>query len=275
MKHLLFLLSFFAILTLKGQTIVAFTTPGPQTWVCPPNVSQITVQCWGGGGGGGNSNNNFLNGGCGGGGGAFSQKSFIVTPGVTYFFNVGSGGMGAPSNSVSSALNGGDSWFNTINAVPTSNNAVLAKGGSKGLNNYNSTYPNNGGQASLCYGDISFSGGSGNVGLSNGGGGGGGSAAFNSIGSSSTNSTIPGMANWCCGLSANGGYGSTTGNGLAGGIHGGGGGGSDDVPTYQGGIGGVGQVRISYYLNCSGTPITPIIHSNSTFGCGSFCSGLL
>ena len=270
MKHLLFLLSFFAILTLKGQTIVAFTTPGPQTWVCPPNVSQITVQCWGGGGGGGNSNNNFLNGGCGGGGGAFSQKSFIVTPGVTYFFNVGSGGMGAPSNSVSSALNGGDSWFNTINAVPTSNNAVLAKGGSKGLNNYNSTYPNNGGQASLCYGDISFSGGSGNVGLSNGGGGGGGSAAFNSIGSSSTNSTIPGMANWCCGLSANGGYGSTTGNGLAGGIPGGGGGGSDDVPTYQGGIGGVGQVRISYYLNCSGTPITPIIHSNSTFGCGSF-----
>jgi hypothetical protein len=42
---------------------------GMQTWVCPANVSQITVQCWGGGGGGGNSNNNVSFGGSGGGGG--------------------------------------------------------------------------------------------------------------------------------------------------------------------------------------------------------------
>ena len=142
MRLLLLIISFISIVNANAQTVVNFTTPGFQTWVCPSNVSQITVQCWGGGGGGGSSSNNFVNGGCGGGGGAFSQMTNVtVIPGNVYYLFIGTGGQGAPSNSNLSAANGSDSWFNDTNTIPNSNSGVLAKGGQKGLNNYTLLYP--------------------------------------------------------------------------------------------------------------------------------------
>jgi hyaluronate lyase len=72
-----------------SPVVINFTAPGLQTWVCPANVTQITVQCWGGGGGGGNSANNFVNGGSGGGGGVYAKTNTIfVMPGTTYYLNV-------------------------------------------------------------------------------------------------------------------------------------------------------------------------------------------
>jgi len=160
MKQLLFLIIFFSLVIVNAQTVVDFTTPGTQIWVCPANVSQITVQCWGGGGGGGNSASNTINGGSGGGGGAYSNKILTVTPGTTYYLNVGQGGSGAPGNSTAQASNGGDSWLNTTNSNPINNSFPLAKGGLKGLNN-SATIPLNGGPSSQSYGDIVFFGGNG------------------------------------------------------------------------------------------------------------------
>ena len=110
--QILFLL--FSTFSSVAQTTETFQTAGSYTWVCPANVTSVTVQCWGGGGGGGNSNNSTANGGHGGGGGAFSQSTLSVTPGQTYYLSVGSSGSGAPVSSWIEAGDGGDSWFNSI-----------------------------------------------------------------------------------------------------------------------------------------------------------------
>jgi hypothetical protein len=101
-----------------SQTVVNFTSPGAQTWVCPPNVSQITVQCWGGGGSG------ISGGGPGGGGGAFASKSILVTPGTSYYMYVGGSGQ--------------SSWFNSVNVTPNSNAMVLADFGKSSYSSNNS-----------------------------------------------------------------------------------------------------------------------------------------
>jgi len=265
MKQLLFLIIFFSLVIVNAQTVVDFTTPGTQIWVCPANVSQITVQCWGGGGGGGNSASNTINGGSGGGGGAYSNKILTVTPGTTYYLNVGQGGSGAPGNSTAQASNGGDSWLNTTNSNPINNSFPLAKGGLKGLNN-SATIPLNGGPSSQSYGDIVFFGGNGYAAYSSGGGGGGASGTSQGPGIPAT-SINGAISN---GFGGNGGNASTSSsvNGQPGLQPGGGGGGSDDFPSRSGGNGGNGQVRISYFSNCAGTPTTPVISSNSTSGCG-------
>lgn len=255
-----FLLSFVGI----SQVTVDFTSPGSQTWVCPANVNQITVQCWGGGGGGGNSNNNFVNGGSGGGGGAFAKKNNInVIPGNTYYLNIGSGGAGAPGSSVSVAQAGGDSWFNQTNSVPINNNFCKARGGTSGINN-SLVIPNNGGTMINSYGDTIRNGGSGFAGNIAGGGGGGSSAGLYINGNAAISSTGA-IAPFGGG---NGGNGSSTGNGNPGGIPGGGGGGSDDVSTRFGGAGAVGKVRIIYFFGCNNL-FVPSISSNSNAGCGA------
>ncbi len=261
-------LVFFSIIIFNfdAQVVIDFTTPGIQTWVCPPNVSQITVQCWGGGGGGGNSPWNSNNGGSGGGGGAFASKTINVSQGNTYFLNIGAGGAGAPSYSNIQAANGGDSWFNILNTSPINNSYPKAGGGLRGLNN-SISIPVNGGSLSQSFGDLIFQGGNGYAAYGSGGGGGGASGTSQGPGINATG--INGaMSN---GFGGNGGNASTSSsvNGQPGLQPGGGGGGSDDWSGSAGGNGGNGMVRISYFQNCTGTPSTPIISSNSMSGCGA------
>ena len=251
-----------------SPVVINFTSPGLQTWVCPANVTQIMVQCWGGGGGGGNSANNFVNGGSGGGGGVYAKTNTIfVTPGTTYYLNVGVGGNGAPGSSQSSAFPGGDSWFNSINSAPTTNLYCKARGGGAGLNN-NGFFPNNGGQITNSFGDTIRAGGSGFQGNVNGGGGGGSSAGFYQNGINSIN--INGATAPYGG--GDGGNGNNTnffnGAGFPGMPPGGGGGGTDDYSLGAGGQGANGKVRITYYYECNSLQV-PTITSNSNSGCGA------
>jgi hypothetical protein len=262
MRSIILFLLFFITQFGFSQTVLNFTSPGPQTWVCPPNVSQITVQCWGGGGGGGNSQQGSTNGGGGGGGGAFSQVTIQTTSNQTYYLNVGAGGNGAPAFSFGAAQNGNDSWFNIQNSIPIALPFVLAKGGLKGLNIGLGSA--NGGSSIQSIGQIIFSGGNGFPGFSNGGGGGGSSA--NQLNNGISGSSISGGV--INPIGGNGGNGSTVSNGEIGLSPGGGGGGSNDAASNSGGNGGNGMIRISYFSNCTGIPLTPIIFSNSTAGCG-------
>ena len=95
----IFLVFFSLILSTNifTQTVETFATPGTYTWVCPANVTQVRVQCWGAGGGGGNSNGYY--GGQGGGGGAYSESIINISPNQTYYLFIGLGGLGAPKNS--------------------------------------------------------------------------------------------------------------------------------------------------------------------------------
>lgn len=264
LKKALFLFILFVPSLFFGQVVQDFNTAGATTWICPANVTQITVLCWGGGGGGGNSNNNFVNGGSGGGGGAFAKKNSInVIPGNTYYLNIGNGGAGAPGSSISVAQAGGDSWFNQTNSVPINNNFCKARGGTGGINN-SLVIPNNGGAIINSYGDTIRNGGSGFAGNIAGGGGGGSSAGLYINGNAAISSTGA-IAPFGGG---NGGNGSSTVNGNSGSIPGGGGGGSDDVSTRFGGAGAVGKVRIIYFFGCNNS-FVPSISSNSNAGCGA------
>lgn len=247
----------------SSQTVVNFSSPGVQTWVCPPNVSQITVQCWGGGGGGGNSNNSQSYGGGGGGGGACSTSNFTIIQGTIIKINVGTGGQFAGASSTLPGQSGQSSWLSFTNSIPTnSQEGVLAMGGFAGLNG------SSGGQGGLISGSLGqliFKGGNGAGSTSSGGGGGGSSATPNAPGSNG-NSNLGGIAPI---FGGNGGNGSmSVSQGQGGFFPGGGGGGSDDWSGSAGGSGGNGQVRITYNYNCAGTPVTPIIYSNSSTGCG-------
>jgi hypothetical protein len=266
---------FFSITFTNAQTTETFQTSGSFTWICPANVTSVTVQCWGGGGGGGSSNNSSTYGGHGGGGGAFSQSTLSVSPGQIYYLSVGSSGAGAPANSFTLALNGGDSWFNSINSIPISTVGVLAKGGLRGGNNTNFLTTNSGPIVSG-FGIVKYPGGSGYPGSLSGGGGGGSSAGNTAVGVNSV-STIGGTA------PSNGGDGGGAAlfpgwNGINGYLPGGGGGGSDDVAGSKGGDGGVGQIILSYtFDNCFGSPNSGTASATPNSGCGTtilFASGL-
>ena len=82
-----------------------FPEPGQYDWVCPPNVTSISVVCIGGGGG---ATRDEMGGG--GGGGLGYKNDIPVTSGQTYKIQVGAGGIGDvhPGNY---GCRGGDSWF--------------------------------------------------------------------------------------------------------------------------------------------------------------------
>lgn len=72
---------------------VFFLNTGQQTWVAPPGVTQVSVLMVGGGGAGGA----FAGGG--GGGGQARLFSTPVSPGQTYYLDVGAGGSGGGAGS--------------------------------------------------------------------------------------------------------------------------------------------------------------------------------
>ena len=76
-----------------------YDSAGVFSWVCPPNLDTIVVECWGGGGGGGGVSLYLCaKGTVGGGGGAYSKTKVPVIPGNTYSLTVGQGGNGGYSS---------------------------------------------------------------------------------------------------------------------------------------------------------------------------------
>ena len=241
-----------------GRPPVSYTS-GAGTWVCPQGVTSVIVECWGAGGGGGGGNNQ---GAGGGGGGGYAKNTITVTPGTTYYWSAGAGGVAGPAGAgAANGGAGGASWFNSTNTTPTSIAGVMAGGGGGGISQTNGA----GGAAGVgIYGTTRYNGGSGANGLNtadNGGGGGGGGAAgtigngYN--GGSSLSSTTRGLA----GL--NGGNGGVGGGYLQSGANaggngttpGGGGGGGFYFSTNNvgGGVGGSGKVSIYFNVGFAGS----------------------
>ncbi|MCO5258527.1 MAG: gliding motility-associated C-terminal domain-containing protein [Crocinitomicaceae bacterium] len=136
---LLGFLSFFLNFIGIGQTTVTFTTSG--SWTVPSCVTSITVTVIGGGGGGGgtasrqtNSGEEACSEGGGGGGGGAATRTYTVTPGEVYNFTVGAAGAGGIGNSGSAAagngLNGGTSTFSGPATIPFG--TLTATGGTGG-----------------------------------------------------------------------------------------------------------------------------------------------
>jgi len=217
------------------KTVVQFTS-GSGSWVCPPGVNVVQVECIGGGGGG---RTNGTNGAGGGGAGAYAKCNDYLVPGTAYTYSIGAGG------GIGTA--GGDtSWRGGV---------CLAKGGSSGTAG---TAGGAGGLASGSTGQFTVNGGTGGAGVSSGtnqaGGGGGaspdsgglgtytGSAAALDVGGnggSNGGGTDPG--------SGHGGNGSAHATTAANGqIPGGGGGGGGNLSGVSG-SGASGMVRITYF----------------------------
>jgi len=176
------------------NSVYSYSNAGTNTWLCPSNVTSVQIQCWGGGGAGGSAiktSGTALSGG--GAGGAYAKvNSYSVTPGTTYYLNVGAGGSAQPTNAITnnSSVPGGDSWFNSTNVSSTN---ILAKGGNGGASVTGGTGAGGTGTTNGSIGIILYPGGSGASGYSTTqGGGGGGSAGTTSAGNSATNGSTSG-----------------------------------------------------------------------------------
>lgn len=265
MKRVLLLLAFVFLLSVKifSQETITFTANG--TWVCPPGVTSVTVQCWGGGGGGGGGNNSARGAGGGGGGAYAADNAVAVTPGTSYAIVVGAGGAGGNNNDGTS---GGNSTFNAT--------TVVAAGGTRGTRGNPGT-GGAGGTTAASTGTIEFAGGNG-VNGSNGAYGGGGGGGAGTGGAGSNGATSNGGAGTATG-GGNGGNGATTGdtNGSNASVAGGGGGGARG--NADGGNGADGQVIISWTIpneTCASASALAIattynVYSNTATGSGAAC----
>jgi hypothetical protein len=95
-----------------------FTTPGTYTWVCPSDVTSISVLCIGGGGGG-SAGTNLIGVGGGGGGGALAYRNAVaVIPNQSYNIVVGAGGTGqitiSGTTTQEAGSGGGSSAFSCV-----------------------------------------------------------------------------------------------------------------------------------------------------------------
>jgi hypothetical protein len=117
------------------------------TWICPANVTQITVEVWGAGGGSGGQGVSYCpsdtlgfgNGGAGGKGG-YNKQSITVTPGTSYIITVGNQGTNGTSNYSSNSScgisNGAAGESSSFGSIVT---AMGGTGGSIGCSQCNST----------------------------------------------------------------------------------------------------------------------------------------
>ena len=235
-----------------------YTTAGSFSWTAPADVTSVSVVAVGGGGGGapysGVSGGIGAYGSGGGGGGLGWKNNIPVTPGQTYTVVVGSGGSGGTSPTA-----GGDSYFINTSTVrggggDFGDTSTTSTGGTftgdGGGNGGNGAYADAGGGAyggGGGAGGYSGNGGSaavsgGSHGNGSGGGGGGGFGSGGGVG-------IYGEgANGTGGFEATGGSGGAAGQtyttGSDGGLYGGGAGCSDNNPSFPGGDGAGGAVRI-------------------------------
>lgn len=220
-----------------GTTVVAFTTAGSSTWLCPVGVTSVSVANTGGGGNGGAGGTDLaagglFTGGGGGGGGENAQDTCTVTPGNSYNYTVGAAG-------AASAF-GPDDLAKTVTANHGGNGGAANSSGTPGTagaagSGSTSAAHHNGGAGRAGSGST-FSSGSGG-----GGAGSGGTSAAGNPGGATTGATaVTGGGPGGDGGSAGGGAGSAPATGPGGG--GGGGSGSGNA----GGAGHAGQVQLSY-----------------------------
>jgi len=254
------------------------------SWVCPSNVTDVQVECWGGGGAGGSaykpaSGLGALGGG--GAGGAYAKTAVPVLPGNSYTINVGAGGVTSITDGAK--VPGGDSWFGSSSVIN-----CLAKGGEGGESVVSSrsgiiaTLCGTGGAGSSegSLGDAAYKGGNG-AGASNSAntGGGGGSSAGTSSAGSNADSYLGALAVPGGGAGGNG-KNLNPGSGLSGGSPGGGGGGARGTGVgtqYRGGAGGTGQIILLLINNkanpvISQAPVATAIGSGETLA-SSLLSG--
>jgi len=266
----------FATLTLYiGASTADFASPysSTTTWTCPANVTSVQVEAWGAGGAGGSACDNGVGTATGGGGagGAYAKViSYPVTPGSTYYINVGAGGTNSSTNN-GTKVSGGDSWFNSSNSPSTT---ILAKGGGGGASAIGGVLGSGGSPTAGSLGDVVYAGGSGITSTTTKyGGGGGGSAGTNSAGLAPTSSTN-GLGAVAVEGGGNGGNANPTASSNSDGQSpttppGGGGGGARDggytLPLVRsGGAGASGQVIITP-KSFSGVvaPVPPVIYGNT------------
>lgn len=239
------------------ETVLSFTSN--TTFTVPVGVTSIKVECWGAGGKGSNVSTSSTGTGGGGGGGAYASSLLCVVSGQNYAINIGSGGTGATAN-------GGDTFFGSITTV-------MAKGG-KGLSN-NVIIGAVGGLASESVGITKYNGGSGGnrttydlvVALGYRSGGGGGGAGNTGAGNNASgitqgvakpdNGGAGGAGTDASLLSLLAGFSGNPGNNYGAGGSGAGKGLLLSDPTYFGGNGASGIIRVTYEANsCDALLIT-------------------
>lgn len=230
-----------------SQTFTASSTFNNPAW-----VTALKAESWGGGGAGARVTTNTTGGAGGGGGGYGVRTALAVTPLANYPFTVGNGGTatGTPAN-------GGTTTF-TSGAT-----SAIGNGGTTPANNATS-----GGAGGSGTGDTTRTGGTGGTsGASTTGGGGGEGGCTTGNGNNGTNGSGGGAGGTGCD-GGNGGAGKASGSngvGVTGVIPGGAGGGSYRQTTSQsGGVGGKGQITLTY------TPAPPAIvavSANISAGC--------
>ena len=81
---------------MTGQ--LTYTIPGSYSFVCPPDVTSVSVVCVGGGGQSGSSKGTDSTGG--GGGGLGYKNNITVVPGNSYLVVVGEGGVNSANGFV-------------------------------------------------------------------------------------------------------------------------------------------------------------------------------
>lgn len=256
--------------TLNAQTRVMQSHQDGQ-FIVPCGVSSIKVEVWGAGGGGGYSSWNGQSTG-GGGGGGHATKTLNVSEGMTFYYQVGTGGAGGRTGK----KDGGNTWFNNLNTRPISNStyAVMASGGQGVGNN-----EKDGGAGGAGIYGTSYKGGNGGNGYGLSGraasGGGGGAAratAHGSSGGDGNNNHNGGAGGSSSSPGGAGGNGTDEGGaGDDGFDYGGGGGGGKKallwIVNQDGGDGGKGLVRISYTID----DISPVEEITSSQGSELSC----
>jgi len=242
-----------------APVVVTFNQAGNGSWTCPAGVTAVKAECWGGGSGG-------AAGGGGGGGGEYAAEPAVaVTPGTSYPFTVGVGGLGGNWGLAGfQGAVGGTTTFAgdtpaTAHQTVTANGGLTEKpggtlGGVGGTGSANTTHHDGGaGGTSPSYG-------------AGGGGGSGGSAAGGNTGNNASGMTGGTGATAVTGGGAGGNGASSPGWPTAGGAPGGGGGGGYTNPNTgvnnPGANGSTGQIVLTYTV-ASGSPVDG---GSTTFG---------
>jgi hypothetical protein len=77
------------VFLIEANAEIAATYSSSGSFVVPPGVTEVSLECWGGGGKGGSRTSG--NAAYGGGGGAYARSVLTVVPGNTYTVTVGNG----------------------------------------------------------------------------------------------------------------------------------------------------------------------------------------
>lgn len=179
-----------------------YTSAGNYTWVCPPDVYQVSVVCIGGGGAG---QDNWANP-AGGGAGLGWKNNISVVPGVSYSVAVGAGGTSSPSSGAGQ-MKGGSSYFKDATTV------CGKGGGNRSGNNSYADGPNSNDTSGGGY--VGDGGGAG--GHASNYQGGGGAGGYRYRGGNGYESSFPNYQNDGAGAGGGGYYSSTYGTGAGGG----------------------------------------------------------